>query len=323
MNPRSGLLLAVSILLCASVSASDVSQSTCGRATDGVDFVDRLAGTPGQPLDPDQRLLYELPDPAVAGLEIRYRIESRLEVTETADLGAESAAGVPVGRSAAEPRVIELLTLRPDLVRRLHWTAAAGSAIEVELVGDGAVLETLAFGELLAESAALRRRHAEPVLLHTTVGGPGAALPPVPRPESSSGCGFCDSTVPCDAVGPFDPGKGGCVLCWEIGDCDPGPCDCETVLDEYWTDWFVTASVPLGPYRCVASWNERALRTRVTYRRNLIRLSRICPDCPGCTNCFNQEQIVNFQTQQVACYALVFQNCLPSDPFISASSVCP
>jgi hypothetical protein len=314
--------------------AAEPAAPSCAR--DAI-AADQIGGLPSEALEADQRLLYDVSRLAVGPIELRYRTGAELYVTETADL-ADAELPEIVDRTegmkrlrehegrAEGPRVMELLTLRPDVARRLLRLAEAGEKITVEIVSGESTVDTLSLRQLLDGSEKLRHANAVPVVLLSEVEGPGAFFEPVLDPRAGEDCGYCDSTVPCDAVGPYDPGKGDCVTCWEIGDCDPGPCDCETVLQEYWGSWYLTNYVPQYSYACV-DWtfspDERALLLLATYRRDRIRLSRICPNCPACTNCYNQQQVINYQVQQIYCYGSLGQSCQPWDPTISPSNLCP
>lgn len=306
----------------------------------------RAAGLPGEPVVGAERLIYEASD-LVGPLEVRYHVAGSLYLTEKADLAGAvaarpeqtriaeelSVADLPSGQLLAGEaarvdglRVIDLLALRPDLVRRLRAKADAGETVTATIVDNGVTLETVSLAELSRRAGEFLQVPTVPVKILSEVTGPGAELAPVPVADPVTGCGTCGPTVPCDADGPFDPDKGDCVGCAEVGDCDPGPCACSTVLQEYWGSWYVTGSTPIGPYGCLVEQyqaTERVYQYYVNYRRNRIQVQRICPNCPACTGCYNQQVVVNYQTQNVYCYGLVYQSCQSWDSPVYPSSLCP
>lgn len=335
MRNRSWLLLI--ILFCTlPVFAGDTAPTACPVAELEASRAAALGGSASQPVPAEKTLLYELARLPRGPIEIRYHVAGQVYVIESADLaqarpaqqdhpGAGLPKGAEVAPMAAGPEVIELLTLRPDIVRRLHRLAEGGSPIQVEILGGGVALDKLSFKEVLESSARLRARDATAVVLLSQVRGPGAELAPVPRPRSASGCGFCSPTSSCDDIGPYEPGKGDCVTCGEYGECDPGGCACSTVINEYWTSWFVTGLTYVGPWACVDYWyspDSRALRARVTYRRNLVRVTRTCPNCPSCSGCYNTEQVIDYQVQTVYCYIDQYQSCQPGDFVIGTWELC-
>ncbi|MDY7093979.1 MAG: hypothetical protein SX243_13510, partial [Acidobacteriota bacterium] len=195
------------------------------------------------------------------------------------------------------------------------------------VIDNGVTLETVSLAELSRRTGELLQAPTVPVKIVSEVTGPGTELAPVPVADSVTGCGTCGPTVPCDADGPFDEGKGDCVGCAEIGDCDPGPCACSTVLQDYWTGWYETSSTPLYQWGCV-DWqfaaDERARLHFVNYRRDRIQVVRICPSCPSCTGCYNQQQVVDYQTDSDYCYKTYTfgMACETWDPIIYPYELC-
>jgi hypothetical protein len=281
-------------------------------------------------------LLYDLSVLPRGPIEVRYQVGGELYLVETADLATARSpqrdhprAGLgDSGEADLElvvPEVVELLTLRPDVVRRLHRMDGEGTPIEVEIRAGSLTLERLTFAELLEVSAGLREGGALAVNLLSQVEGPGAVLAPMARPRALGGCGFCSPTSSCDDVGPYDDGKGECTTCGEYGVCDEGGCACSSVINDYWTGWFVTNVNYVGPWACVDYTfgpDSRAYRAQVTYRRNRVQVTRTCPNCPSCAGCYNTQAVVDYQTQTVYCYVDQHFNCLTGDWPIGTWELC-
>lgn len=337
MLRRSCLCLVVALLGAMPVAALDAAVPACALAEEEVATARLLGGSAVEPVPAQWSLLYDLSVLPRGPIEVRYHVGGELYLVETADLATARSpqrdhprAGLgDTGQADLEfapPEVMELLTLRPDVVRRLHRLDGEGTPIEVEIRGGSQTLERLTFAELLEVSAGLRERGALAVNLLSQVEGPGAVLAPMPRPRALEGCGFCSPTSSCDDVGPYDEGKGGCTTCGEYGECDPGGCTCSSVLYAYWTGWFVTNVSYIGPWRCVdyphPGPDSRARRAQVTYRRNRIQVTRTCPNCPSCAGCYNTESVIDYQTQTVYCYIDQQVSCSPIDPYIGTWELC-
>ncbi|MEM9556792.1 MAG: hypothetical protein AAGC60_21205 [Acidobacteriota bacterium] len=339
---RSRCSLFFILLLCAlpatGIPASlDAEAPGCALAEREAATARFLGGSAVEPIPAESSLFV---DPSIlpqGPIKIHYLVDGAPYVVESADLAAARApqrdhplAGLEGDTKAAfdlaVPTVLELLTLRPDLVRRLHRMDGEGTPIEIEIRTGDLTLERLTFDELRTTSTSLRDQGALAVYLLTEVDGQGAVRPPMPRRTTKNGCGFCSPTSSCDDVGPYDDGKGDCTTCGEYGECDPGGCDCSKVINDYWTDWFVTNITYVGPYGCVDYSfvpDSRALRAQVTYRRNRIQVTRTCPNCPSCAGCYNTQAVIDFQTQTLYCYIDQFQSCLPGDFTIGTWELCP
>ncbi|MEM8962152.1 MAG: hypothetical protein AAGD38_11785 [Acidobacteriota bacterium] len=321
-------LFTVSPLLAQPASLTAEPVPGCALAEREAETARLLGGSSVEPVPAEWSLLHDLSVLPRGPIEIRYHVDGELYLVETADLIDARPPQRDHPRVEMDiPEVLELLTLRPDIVRRFHRMHEEGTRIEVELVTDRSILERLSFGQVMEQSAALRQQGALPVTLLTEVAGSGATLPPVPRLATRNGCGFCTSTSDCDDVGPYDDGKGDCTTCGEYGVCDPGGCACSSVINTYWTSWFVTGFTYVGPYRCIDYSHpvpdSRALRAQVTYRRNQVRVTRTCPNCPSCSGCYNTESIINYQTQTLYCYVDQNTSCSPGDSTIGTWELCP
>lgn len=320
------------------VAFGETFEPACARLTGSVVPDGPLGGSAAEPPAPEERLLVDLAALPASELEIRYLVEGELYVAERVDLAAaerpreidlDEAMSDERARRADGPRVLELLTLRADVLRRLRAMSGAGREVRVELFAGGELVDDVSLRGLAERSARLRDAGARHVVVAPEISGPGAFFEPVAASESSgSGCGSCGPTIPCDSIGPYDDGKGDCVECWEIGDCDPGPCDCETVLSEYWGSWYVTNVNYLGPVGCI-DWahprsDELGRYAQVTYRRDRIRNSYVCPNCPACNGCYTQQTVIGYETQVVNCWVpQQFQSCYPGLQTVHPSSVCP
>jgi hypothetical protein len=287
-----------------------------------------------QPLAAEQRLLYGLSGFGGEALEVRYFVKGALYLTETADLSTarlpqidlQSRKLPPQSKTAIElssllegERMTELLALRPDLVRRLHGLAGDGAAIDVKIFRQGHLLETLSFKELLRRSAELRASRRVPVVVRSTVGGPGDRKEPR-RPALSlskvlDSCSECTDSMPCDTECGYDPGKGGPVTCGENGaPCGGSTCPCTHVNAETWTSWYYNRAYPYSPayYDCLRSsstgstWHQMYIEE---FRRDLVRHSTICPNCPSCVGCYAQEQVIDYQLSNVSCLSDTYAGC--------------
>ena len=317
-------------------SAPDAGVPACALAEREATTARFLGGSAVEPVPAEWSLFYDHSVLPRGPIEIRYYVGGELYLVETADLATARSPQRDHPRARLEdsevadfefvvPEVMELLTLRPDIVRRFHRMDGEGTLIEVEIHAGSLTQERLTFAELQKVSAGLRERGALAVNMLSEVEGPGAVLAPMPRPTSFGGCGFCTPTSDCEDVGPYDDGKGDCTTCGEYGVCNPGGCDCSRVINVYWTNWFVTNITYVGPWRCVDYPyipDRRAYQARVTYRRNRIEVTRICPNCPSCSGCYNTESVINYQTQTVYCYIDQYLSCLPYDLYIGTWALC-
>lgn len=316
-------------LLALPLSAQSRPPLSCGATFAAPTSIGGLLGTGTyQPLTAEQRLFYELAGLGDAALEVRYFVAQALYLTETLELSTarlpqtEIPGRQPLWQAKSTldfqeqlegERMVELLALRPELVRRLHRLAQDGSRIEVQVFQAGRRLATLPFQELLRRSAELGARGGVPVVVRSMVRGVGNRSEP--RKPSFFGakvldsCSECTDEMPCDTECGYDPGKGGPVTCGENGaPCGGSTCQCSTVLYDSWTSWYFNRSYPYSPatYDCLKSGASSYSTHRVyvlEYRRDLVRHSTICPNCPSCVGCYYQEQVIDYQLSNTYCYA--------------------
>jgi len=286
-----------------------------------------------QPLAAEQRLFYGLSDFGSEVLEVRYFVKGALYLTERADLSTGKlpqtdlqSQKLPVQPKTATElssllegeRMMELLALRPDLVRRLHELAKEGTAIDLKIFRQGRLHEALSFKELLRRSAELRGSREVLVMLHSTVAGPGDRREPR-RPslffKVLDSCNDCTDDMPCDTECGYDPGKGGPETCGEYGaPCGGSTCECTHVLGDTWTSWYFNRAYPYSPtyYECLKStatdstWH---LRYVLEYRRDLVRASIICPSCPSCVGCYYHEEVIDYQLGNSWCLSNTYGGC--------------
>ncbi|MDY7093910.1 MAG: hypothetical protein SX243_13140, partial [Acidobacteriota bacterium] len=112
---------------------------SCSRAVQ-VDPEVRAAGLPGDPVVGAERLIYEASE-LVGPVEVRYQVAGALFATETADLTprSEQSRSSQAIRDNEETRVeasrvIDLLALRPDVLRRLRAKAEAGETVTATVI---------------------------------------------------------------------------------------------------------------------------------------------------------------------------------------------
>lgn len=286
-----------------------------------------------RPLQPEERLFYPLSNLPQGIIEIRYFVDDALYLTEKTDLAEAKLPQVtPPDRQAIdkskrdfEPRdllegerMLELLALRPDLVRQLHKVAAGGSVVEIEVYLQEELMATLGFDELVQESAELVASTSVPLVVQSSVEGPGDPGTPIHAITAKSylaDCGDCTSTTPCDTECGWDDGKGGPVTCGEYGaPCAPAACQCEYSPSYYWTGWSQYAFYPYNPttYYChrssLGGSNWHRLFVRV-YRRDQIERKTVCPNCPSCSGCYVQERVVQYQLNYTTCRLEEFTPC--------------
>lgn len=289
-----------------------------------------------QPLLPGERLVYGIDRLPAEMLEVRYRVNGRLHLTEVVDLAGfelplngdqrslmrlplrQSEAGAvapPRAERVQGVRAIELLTLHPDSARELHRLAREGAVIAIELLQGGSVVETLSFAELTTRAAALADKGYVPVFAPTQVSGPGLAPPQrtlrVARTEYLESCNDCTSSHPCDTECGWDPGKGGPVTCGEQGmPCEPW-CAPSFTSGEWWGPW-TYHSTSYGFSECFRNYwggGDRYNQVITTYRRERIRRTTTCPNSPSCTGCYDTEAVINVQYSSAACYENSYYSC--------------
>ncbi|HSS76427.1 MAG TPA: hypothetical protein VLV54_06740 [Thermoanaerobaculia bacterium] len=281
----------------------------------------------------EQRLYYGLSAFGGEAIEVRYFVKGALYLTETADL---STTRLPeIDRQSREPqlrpkttidlssllageRMMELLALRPDLVRRLHGLNEGGAAVDLKIFRQGHLLEALPFKELLRRSAELRGSRDVLVVVHSTVGGIGdrgePRRPSLPLKVLDS-CSECTDDMPCDTECGYDPGKGGPETCGEFGaPCGGSTCPCTHVLSETWTSYYFNRAYPYSPayYECLKSSSTGSTyyqRYVLEYRRDLVRASMICPNCPSCVSCYYHEEVIDYQLTTATCMSDTYAGC--------------
>jgi hypothetical protein len=318
------------------LAAQSSPKNLCGPPSQSSTLAGVAEAGTYQPLPSEQRLFHRLSGFEQESLEVRYLVDGDVFLTERVDLASAELPRVLAGstkRSAgpqpplawepAEPsgpleegRMIELLALRPDMVRQLYRLAQGGARIELEVLQQGALVETLAFDELLRRSADLRESRVAAVAVQSTVAGPGDRGQPVQRVFAAStyleDCAECTTSTPCETECGWDPWKGGPVTCGEYGVCEPGTCDCEWIASESWGSWYPIRSFRSGWYDCFLAygggsrWHEEWV---TEYRRDLIRRTYICPNCPSCSGCYIEEEVIAYQLGYSYCWLDVGPSC--------------
>lgn len=319
---RSGFFVLILALLALPAAAQPQSTPACGKAAFGSSSIEGLQGaTTYQPLAAEQRLFYGLSGLGVEALEVRYFVQGKIHLTETVDLSAaklpqinlqdrkpalESKDALELQRLLEGERMMELLALRPDLVKQLHELARGGARIEVKVFEADRRVESLSFEELTRRSAELRNSPAVPVVVQSAVRGPGDRR----EPERSlftkvylPDCGDCTTAMPCDTECGWDPGKGGPVTCGEYGVCVGAGCSCQ-VSHEYWTSWYLVSSSPSYSDCLHSRWGGSAWHQLYNrqFRRDRIRQSTICPNCPECNGCYVQNEVISYQLGSDSCF---------------------
>jgi hypothetical protein len=292
--------------------------------------IETLLGTGTyQPLAAEQRLFYGLAGLGNGALEVRYLVGNELYLTETLDLSTarppqtDAPGRKPLlqAKSTLElrdlvggERMVELLALRPDLVRRLHQLTQEGARIEVRVSEAGKRPAALPFKELLRRSAELSASGAVPVVVHSTVRGAGdrpqSRKPPFFNAKVLDSCQDCTDDMPCDTECGYDPGKGGPETCGEYGaPCGGSTCQCTHVLGQSWSSWYFNRAYWYSPatYDCLKSGPYSYSYTThrlyvVEYRRDLVQSSIICPNCPSCVSCYYHQDVIDYQLSNSYCY---------------------
>ncbi|HYG64846.1 MAG TPA: hypothetical protein VEL74_19855 [Thermoanaerobaculia bacterium] len=287
-----------------------------------------------QPLAAEQRLYYGLTGLGDEALEIRYLVADELYLTENLDLSTSRLprAEIPGRKPLRQAEstldfqellegewMVELLALRPDLVRRLHELAQQGSRIEVQVFQAGRRLAALPFKGILRRSTELGASGAVQVVVHSTVRGIGERAeprnPPLLGTKVLASCSECLDEMPCDTECGYDPGKGGPVTCGENGaPCGGSTCECSRVLYDSWTSWYFNRAYAYSPatYDCLKSGSSFYTTHQVyilEYRRDLVRSSMICPNCPSCVGCYFHQQVIDYQLTTSYCYYNVGGGC--------------
>lgn len=328
-------VLAAFVLLALPAFAQASPVPACGVKARGASPFKDLEGTLGyKPLASEQRLFYGLTGLGQeSALEIQYLVNGESYLTEIVDLSTarlpqrnlesaksplKSLTGVDFKSLLDKERMIELLALRPDLVRQLHQLAKDGAAIQIEVHQEGQLFETLSFGAFKQRSAELGKREMMALAVQSTVSGPGDLggdkIRSVVAFNYLEDCGDCTTSTSCDTECGYDPGKGGPVTCGEYGVC-ASECYCSTVVEEYWTSWYFLRSYYTNQYACLQSftvtppsgaWHQRYVEE---YRRDRIRRTYVCPNCPSCDNCYYQEQVIAYEIGYLDCWDEGVQIC--------------
>lgn len=315
---RIGLCFVALAFLALPILAQSVP--ACGARAMGSLPLKALEGTLGyQPLQPHERLFLGLAGLGEESpLEVRYLAGGKPYLTEVVDLAASRLpepsmkSRTALGLGLDRERIVELLALRPDLVRQLHQLAGKkGSAIQIEVRQDGLLYETLSYRELAQRSAELRESDRVALVVQSSVSGPGDTgkdkIRSVVAADYLPSCGDCTSETPCDTECGYDPGKGGPVTCGEYGICIP-ECVCSVVVSEYWGAWYDYRTYATSNNACYRS-NEYNYPTGALHneradedRRDRIRRTLVCPNCPSCSGCYYQEQVIGYQTGTSYCW---------------------
>lgn len=328
---RNCLWLLTLALVALPALAQDPSLPTCRASKIGASPTDAV-GT-YEPLASELRLFYGLTGLGLdSPLEVRYLVKGKPHLTEIVDLAkAQPPKNRPPKARPDSPKVplkseleldsesllkeekmIELLALRPDLVRQLHELAKERAAIRIEIRQDGRVFETLSFRELKNRSAELVKSTTVPLAVPSAVSGPGdrgeERQYPLFAKTYLENCADCTWEMPCETECGYEPGKGGPVTCGEQGlPCGGSPptCSPSTVVSERWTDWYRIRRYPGNQYTCLRSFTSptgsAVHQVEIwEYRRDLIRRSYICPNAPACTNCYYQDRVIGYELGYVA-----------------------
>lgn len=343
---RTGLCL-VTLLL---VAVPLLAQSSPAAPACGAMASFAIKGFEGtfQPLAPEERLFFGLSGlEQEKPLEVRYSVEGKPYLTEVVDLATSRLPQVDAGKQVGadrkvpfdlktaleEERMIELLALRPDLVRQLHQRAGKNDAsIKIEVHQKGRLVESLSFEDLKQRGADLNSRQAVPLVVRSKVSGPGNrgggdTMKSVVAFDYLESCGDCTSEMPCDTECGWDPGKGGPVTCGEQGQpCDDNStCSCSTVYQEVWGPWYVYNAYYSNQYACYEDEHEFSYWYRAYIqqtRRDRIRRTFVCPNCPACTGCYTQEDVIDYQLSSTGCWSNTYSFCSWGDPLCCSVPTC-
>ena len=338
---RNRLWLVTLALLAVPALAQDPSLPACNAAKIGAlplasSLLQGGAGAGAyQPLASEQRLFYGLTGLGQdSPLEVRYLVKGKPYLTEVVDLAnarppknqppkvRPDSPKAPLKSETAfdfesllrEEKMVELLALRPDLVRQLHELAKEErAAIKIEIRQEGQVFESLSFKELRHRSAELAKSPAVPLAVQSAVSGPGdrggEREYPLFAKDYLPNCGDCTAEMPCDTECGYDPGKGGPVTCGEQGQpCGGGggpTCSSSTVVSDSWTGWYYLRSYFANQYACLRSFTAGSAVHRLyvdEYRRDRVRRTYVCPNAPACTNCYYQNQVIAYEIGYATCW---------------------
>ena|ERR1700710_1236754 len=325
---RSWWLPVLALLVLPALVQAAPSTPACGAAA----FLSSLNGAAGagtyQPLAAEQRLYYGLDALGQdSPLEIRYLVKGKPYLTETMDLAnarlpkvnpdsvLKPTTALDIATLLKEERMVELLALRPDLVRQLHKLAQEDASIRIEVRQQGRLFESLSFQDLVQRSAELGQSPAVQLAVRSSVSGPGdrrveRGRSPIAK-DYLPDCNDCTESSPCDTECGYDPGKGGPVTCGEWGRCAT-TCYSSTTISEHWSAWYVTGSYNAGTacYVSQAFGGMTTFQLHVTqYRRDRIRTTLICPNAPACTDCYDQDSVISYELGSSGCYSDTYFGC--------------
>jgi len=349
---RISLWLMALMLLALPALAAQGAQSTpaCGAAA----FLSSLSKGPQgsgtyQPLTSEQHLFYGLTGLGQdSPLEVRYLVGGKPFLTEIVDLANARLPKANPDAAKAKPsldlaillqgeRMIELLALRPDLVRELHELAQRDAAIRVEIRQQGRLFDALSFQDLKQRGAELTKGPALLLSAQSSVSGPGDHRPverkrPLFAKDYLESCNDSTDSTPCDTECGYDPGKGGPETCGEYGAPCNRTCLCSYTPWTHWSNWYAINSYYSGPSYCYVSsafggstWFDYYV---VQYRRDQIQTTYTCPNCPSCDGCYDQDTVISYQTTYTYCLADTYSFCFNGDtaccsaPFCSFNNYC-
>jgi hypothetical protein len=336
----------VTLALLALPTLARAAQPTpaCGAAA----FLSSLAKEPQgagtyQPLTSEQHLFYGLTGLGQdSPLEVRYLVGGKPYLTEIVDLanarmpkanpgGAKPKPSLDLATLLKEERMIELLALRPDLVRELYKLAQEDAAIKIEVRQQGRLFDSLSFQDLKQRDAELIKSPALLLAVQSSVSGPGDHRPvararsPIAKDYLES-CNDCTESTPCDTECGYDPGKGGPETCGEYGAPCTRTCQCSYTPWTHWSGWYAISSYYTGPSYCYVSsafggstWFEYYV---VQYRRDQIQTTYTCPNCPSCSGCYDQDTVISYEIGYSECLADTNQFCFYGDTVCCSAPLC-
>lgn len=366
---RSNILILAGLLMSLpswAEGSSVLSTSTSACIADATS----LPATPGdgtqatyRPLEADQRLWYDISEFEGGSLEVRFFMTGDLYATELLDLssaklpdgygtraGSEAAASPHSDISNTQALSVELLSMHPDLVRRLHQEVTAGIEIEIEVFYDGHSLGSFTFEDLVQRSDALRASGIAPVLVRSVIDnieyeGTSSTAASLGHGDTEGFiceypfCNSCPGNLSCPTPCALNQG---CTVIRTCGQTHPDTCvdpndqcPCETVLSSSWSNWYPYVFQPDPPPNsvCVDRWCDGTVgdvwqRGQRTERRDLVAQVRVCPNCNHptgqCVSCSVVTQIIDFQTRLVPgkCWDLAIGSCNPG-PLSECTSPTP